>query len=56
MNTDYSLLCYNSVLVHIDMDVSEERASPFRFEGSGSELMVEVSNYFSFVLEPFLQL
>jgi hypothetical protein len=42
MNTDYSLLCFNSVLVHIDMDVSEERASPFRFEESGSELMVKL--------------
>jgi len=33
---------YNRVLVYIDMEVSVERAFPFRFEGSGSELRLKL--------------
>jgi hypothetical protein len=42
MNSDYNFLCYKSVLSHIDMDVSEGPATPFRFEGSLSYLRVKL--------------
>jgi hypothetical protein len=27
INSDYNIMCFNSILIHIDMDVSEERAA-----------------------------
>jgi hypothetical protein len=49
------LLCYNSVLVHIDVHVSVNHASSFIFEGSGSQLKVKLVIILVF-LDPFLQL
>jgi hypothetical protein len=49
-------MCYNRVLVHIDKDVSEERASQFRFVWKWFLVEGEGSSYFSSTLDQFLQL
>jgi hypothetical protein len=46
---------YNRVVVYIDMDVSVERASPFKFHVSGF-FEDEVSNYFRYELDFSLKL
>ena len=42
MNSDYNLMCFNSILSHIDIDVSEEHAYPFTFERCSFHLRMNI--------------
>jgi len=42
INSDYNLMCFNSILSHIDIDVSEEHAYPFTFERCSFHLRMNI--------------